>query len=118
MLQAAELCLLRSSLGGVKFAPGPMLPSGSATYYAAVVGEYVYGFCYHGGTGEDAKMQGALTAFRVKRTLGWLAHALCLAFMYMRFALLDCKGAIACPSCCKALRKKIKHSPYPCRLHK
>ena len=65
-------------MGGGRFAPGPMLLGGSATYCAAVVGEYVYGVCYHRGTGEDATMQGALTAFRAKRTLVWLAHALCL----------------------------------------
>ena len=79
VLQAAEYSLLRSRLGGGNFAPGPMLLGGSATYCAAVVAEYVYGVCYHGGTDEDATMQGTLTAFRVKRTLGWLAHALCLA---------------------------------------
>ena len=115
MLQATEHSLLRSSLGIGGSASGPMLPRDSANYCAAVVGEYVYGVCYHRGTGEDATMQGALTAFRVKRTLGRLAHALCLAFMYMRLALLDCNGAVACPSCCLAARKRTKLSPYPCQ---
>ena len=45
VLQVAEYSLLRSSLGGGRFAPGPMLLGGSATYCAAVVGEYVYGVC-------------------------------------------------------------------------
>ena len=79
-----------------------MLPSGSVTYCAAVVGEYVYGVCYHRGTGKHTMMQGALAAFRVKHMLGRLVHMPCLAFMYMRLALLDCKGAVACPSCCLA----------------
>ena len=112
VLQVAEYSLLQSSLGGGRFAPGPVLLGGSATYCATVVGEYVYGVCYQQGTGEDEAMLGALTVFRVKRTLGWLAHTLCLVFMYMRLALLDCKGAVACPSCCTATRKRIKHSPY------
>ena len=63
-------------MGGGGFPSDPMLPVDSATYCAAVVGEYLYGVCYHRGTGEDAKMQGAPTAFRAKRTLCWFANTL------------------------------------------
>ena len=76
VLRALVKSMSWSSLCGRGLASGSTLPENSTPSCAAVTGEYVYWIC-QSGTGDGAKLQGALTAFRAKGTLwgGLLARS-------------------------------------------